>query len=187
VLTGFSFVFGVGLLSSSHAADDAPAAAPASPSSPADKIKADPLTTKDPEIALDDLGLLLAPMTKEEIETEAKGWFALVPTKEREISVAEHDVRRKNREIAQLEKQKAAATDLAKATEKVKAAGAGSASDKEAASAGSASDKEAAAARLAEAQKALVKTVETANKETAKEDMARISAWLAQQSLAEQY
>src|SRR5664279_6010456 len=145
VLAGFSLVFGVGLLSSSHAADDAPAAA-----------AADPVTTKDPEIALDDLELLLAPMTKEEIEAEAKGWFALVRAKEREISVAELDVRRKNREIAQLEKQKAAAADLAKATEEVKAAGAGSASDK---------DKEEAAAHLAEAQKALAKTVETANKE----------------------
>ncbi len=105
VLTGFSLVFGVGLLSSSHAAADAPAAAS---SAPADKIKADPVTTNDPEIALDDLELLLALMTKEEIETETKGRFALVRAKEREISVAELDIRRKNREIAQLGKQKAA-------------------------------------------------------------------------------
>ena len=62
-------------------------------------------------------------MTKDEIETEAKGWFSLVRAKEREISVAELDVRRKNREIAQLEKQKAAAAELAKATQEVKAAG----------------------------------------------------------------
>ena len=39
---------------------------------------AEPTTTKDPQIALDDLELLLAPMTKEETETEAKGWFALL-------------------------------------------------------------------------------------------------------------
>ena len=81
-------------------------------------------------------------MTVEEIGTEAKGWFALVQAKEREISVAELDVRRKNREIAQLEKQKTAAADLAKATEEVKAA----TTDK---------DKEAAAQHLAEAQKNL--------------------------------
>jgi small conductance mechanosensitive channel len=71
--------------------------------------------------------------------------------------VAELNVRRKNREIAQLEKQKTAAADLAKATEEAKAAS----SDK---------DKEAAAQRLAEAQKNLAQTVTTASKETAKEE-----------------
>ena len=71
--------------------------------------------------------------------------------------MAELDVRRKNREIAQLERQKSAAADLAKATEEVKAA----TSDK---------DKEAAAQRLAEAQKNLAQTVTTASKETAKEE-----------------
>ena len=96
-------------------------------------------------------------MTKDETETEAKGWYALLRAKEREITVAELDVRRKNREIAQLEKQKAAAADLAKATEEVKAA----TSDK---------DKEAAAQHLAEAQKNLAETVKTASKETAKEE-----------------
>ena len=96
-------------------------------------------------------------MTKGEIETEVKGWFALLQAKEREITVAELDVRRKNREIAQLEKQKAAAADLAKATEEVKAA----TTDK---------DKEAAAKHLADAQKNLAQTVATASKETAKEE-----------------
>ncbi len=42
-------------------------------------------------------------MTTEETETEAKGWYSLLRAKEREITVAELDVRRKNREIAQLE------------------------------------------------------------------------------------
>jgi hypothetical protein len=76
--------------------------------------------------------------------------------KEREITVAELDVRGKNREVAQLEKQKAAA-DLAKATEEVKAA----TSDK---------DKEAAAQHRAEAHKNLAQTVTTASKETVKEE-----------------
>ncbi len=119
--------------------------------------EAEPVTTKDPLIALDDLELLLAPMTKEETETEAKGWFALLRAKEREITVAELDVRRKNREIAQLDKQKTAAADLATATKEVKAA----TSDK---------DKETAAQHLAAAQKNLAETVKTASKETAKED-----------------
>jgi small conductance mechanosensitive channel len=153
-VVGLSFLFAAGLGSTSHAEDAAPAAADAAPKAAKD---AEPTTTKDPQIALDDLELLLAPMTKEETETEAHGWFALLRAKEREISVAELDVRRKNREIAQLEKQKSAAADLAKATEEVKSAS----SDK---------DKEAAAQKLAEAQKNLAKTVATASKETAKEE-----------------
>ena len=132
----------------------------------------EPATTKDPQIALDDLELLLAPMTKEETETEAKGWFALLRAKEREITAAELDVRRKNREIAQLEKQKTAAADLAKATEEVKAA----TSDK---------DKEAAAQRLADAQKNLAQTVTTASKETAKEEKKAEAATAAMAKQAE--
>ena len=152
---GLSFVLGVGLASSSRADD---AAAPAADAAPKAAAKdAEPVTTKDPQIALDDLELLLEPMTAEEIGTEAKGWFALLQAKEREISVAELDVRRKNREIAQLEKQKSAAADLAKATEEVKAA----TTDK---------DKEAAAQHLAEAQKNLAQTVATASKESVKEE-----------------
>ena len=153
-IVGLSFVLSAGLISSARA-DDAAPAADAAPKVAAKE--AEPVTTKDPQIALDDLELLLEPMTVEEIGTEAKGWFALVQAKEREISVAELDVRRKNREIAQLEKQKTAAADLAKATEEVKAA----TTDK---------DKEAAAQHLAEAQKNLAQTVTTASKETAKEE-----------------
>ena len=130
---------------------------PVAPDASAAAKDAEPATTKDPQIALDDLDLLLAPMTKEETETEAKGWYALLRAKEREITVAELNVRRKNREIAQLEKQKTAAADLAKATEEVKAA----TSDK---------DKEAAAQHLLEAQENLAQMVTTASKETAKEE-----------------
>jgi small conductance mechanosensitive channel len=148
---GLSVALSMGAPSASYADDAAPAAAAA------DAKDAEPATTKDPQIALDDLELLLAPMTKEETETEAKGWYSLLRAKEREITVAELNVRRKNREITQLEKQKTAAADLAKATEEVKAA----TSDK---------DKEAAAQRLAEAQKNLAQMVTTASKETAKEE-----------------
>jgi small conductance mechanosensitive channel len=151
-IIGLSLVLSASLMTPSRA-DDAP---PADTAKAAAK-EAEPVTTKDPQIALDDLELLLEPMTKGEIETEAKGWFALLQAKEREITVAELDVRRKNREIAQLERQKAAAADLAKAKEEVKAA----TTDK---------DKEAAAKHLAEAQKNLAQTVATASKETAKEE-----------------
>ena len=155
-IAGLSFALSVGPPSASRAEDAAAPAAPAADAKAAAK-DAEPTTTKDPQIALDDLELLLEPMTTEETETEAKGWYSLLRAKEREITVAELDVRRKNREIAQLEKQKTAASDLAKATDEVKAA----TSDK---------DKEAAAEHLAEAQKNLAQTVKTASKETAKEE-----------------
>jgi small conductance mechanosensitive channel len=144
-VAGLSFALSVGAPSASRAEDDSAPAAAAADAKAAAK-DAEPATTKDPQIALDDLELLLEPMTKEETETEAKGWYSLLRAKEREITVAELDVRRKNREIAQLEKQKTAASDLAKATEEVKA----TTSDK---------DKEAAAQHLAEAQKNLAQTV----------------------------
>src|SRR5277367_1868554 len=156
-VAGLSFALSVGPPSASRAEDDAAPAAAASDAAPKAAKDAEPTTTKDPQIALDDLELLLEPMTKDETETEAKGWYALLRAKEREITVAELNVRRKNREIVQLEKQKSAAADLAKATEDVKAA----TSDK---------DKEAAAQHLAEAQKNLAQTVKTASKENAKEE-----------------
>lgn len=127
--------------------------APAETKAPAPE----PVTTKDPQISLDELEILLAPMTKDELGVEAKGWFDLVRAKEREISVAELNVKRKNREIELLDKQKAAAAELAQASKDVKAA-----TDK-------GGDADAAAKRLADAQKTLVKTVETAEKQTAKD------------------
>jgi small conductance mechanosensitive channel len=165
-VASLSVALSMGAPSASRAADAAPAAAAT------DAKDAEPTTTKDPQVALDDLELLLAPMTKDETETEAKGWFALLRAKEREITAAELDVRRKNREIAQLEKQKTAADDLAKATEEVKAA----TSDKE---------KEVAAQRLAEAQKNLAQTVTTASKESAKEEKKADAATAAMARQAE--
>ena len=109
-VAGLSFALSVGPPSASRAEGDAAPAASAADAKAAAK-DAEPTTTKDPQTALDDLDLLLAPMTKEETETEAKGWYSLLRAKEREITVAELDVRRKNREIAQLEKQKTAATE----------------------------------------------------------------------------
>jgi small conductance mechanosensitive channel len=169
-IAGVFFALGAGPPSASRADDAAPAAA--SDAAPKAAKDAEPATTKDPQIALDDLELLLAPMTKEETETEARGWYALLRAKEREITAAELNVRRKNREIAQLEKQKTAAADLAKATEEVKAA----TSDK---------DKEVAAQRLAEAQKNLAQTVATASKESAKEEKKAEAATAAMTKQAE--
>jgi hypothetical protein len=70
---GLSFALSVGPPSTSRAEDAAPAAAAADAAPKTAAKEAEPVTTKDHQIALDDLELLLAPMTKEETETEAKG------------------------------------------------------------------------------------------------------------------
>jgi small conductance mechanosensitive channel len=149
-MIGLSLALCAGL-GSAPAAADGPA--PAAQTAPA-PAPPGPVTTKDPEVSLDDLELLLAPLTKDEIETEAKGWFDLLRAKEREITLAELSVHRKNREIALLEKEKVAAGQLAKATAAAKSTGGADS---------------AASEKVAEAQKALAKTVETAKSETAKE------------------
>jgi hypothetical protein len=71
-IIGLSFVLSVGSPSASRAEDDSAPPAAAADAKAAAK-DAEPVTTKDPQIALDDLELLLAPMAKEETETEAKG------------------------------------------------------------------------------------------------------------------
>jgi small conductance mechanosensitive channel len=70
-------------------------------------------TIADPAVDIDDLKLLIEPLTKAELEVEANGWFGLVRSKVKEISEAELAVRRKNREIATLKEVKKAAKEAA--------------------------------------------------------------------------
>ncbi len=70
-------------------------------------------TIADPEVDIDDLKLLIEPLTKAELEVEASGWFGLVRSKVKEISEAELAVRKKNREIATLKEVKKAAKEAA--------------------------------------------------------------------------
>lgn len=71
------------------------------------------VTTSDPTIALEDLQLMIEPMTKAQVEAEGDGWFALLHAKVAEINNAELAVRRKNKEIAALNDVKAAAEKVA--------------------------------------------------------------------------
>ena len=98
----------------------APAAAPQAPvpgnaaASEAPKPSAPVAQTiSDPAVDIDDLKLLIEPLTKAELEVEANGWFGLVRSKVKEISEAELAVRKKNREIATLKEVKKAAKEAA--------------------------------------------------------------------------
>jgi small conductance mechanosensitive channel len=72
-------------------------------------------TTADPAVDIGDLRLMLEPLTRTELEAEANGWWKLLQGKVREVSEAELAVRRRNREIAALDKVKAAADNVAAA------------------------------------------------------------------------
>jgi small conductance mechanosensitive channel len=58
------------------------------------------VTTADPEIPIEELTLLLKPLTKDELLNEADAWQALLQEKAEEIARAEIAVQRQNREIA---------------------------------------------------------------------------------------
>jgi small conductance mechanosensitive channel len=86
---------------------NAPASEPPKPSAPVAQ------TISDPSVDVDDLKLLIEPLTKAELEVEANGWFGLLRSKVKEISEAELAVRKKNREIATLKEVKKAAKEAA--------------------------------------------------------------------------
>ena len=62
-----------------------------------------PVTTEDPSIPVDELDLLLKPLTKAQLLIEAEAWQGLVQTKAEEISRAEIAVKRQNQEIDEAE------------------------------------------------------------------------------------
>jgi small conductance mechanosensitive channel len=56
-------------------------------------------TVSDPQIPVEDLELLLRPLTKDELLVEAQGWLELLKEKVRQISMAEIQMRQKSRQI----------------------------------------------------------------------------------------
>jgi small conductance mechanosensitive channel len=66
--------------------------------------KSSALTIAEPRIPVDELKLLLEPMTQKELEKEAEAWLMLLQDKVRQINYAEIAVKRMNREIMQAEK-----------------------------------------------------------------------------------
>ncbi|MCU0540629.1 MAG: mechanosensitive ion channel [Oscillatoriaceae cyanobacterium Prado104] len=74
--------------------------------------KGDPkaaVTTKEPDIPVEELRLLIKPFSLDELRDEAAGWQLLLKNKVKEISDAEIAIKRQNRSI---DKQKEAATSL---------------------------------------------------------------------------
>jgi small conductance mechanosensitive channel len=59
----------------------------------------EPVTTANPDIPVEELGLLLRPLTRAELEVEATGWLALLQAKIAEISEAEIGAKYKRIEL----------------------------------------------------------------------------------------
>jgi small conductance mechanosensitive channel len=71
-------------------------------------------TLVDPKIDIEDLRLVIQPMTKEDLTIEADAWFRTLRTKVAQISNAELAVRRKNRELAAIKSTNTAPIDSEK-------------------------------------------------------------------------
>jgi len=62
--------------------------------------KENPLTTADPDVPLEDLRVMVKPLTKSELEVEANAWFELLRAKSRQISVLRLGVRKTTAAVA---------------------------------------------------------------------------------------
>jgi len=78
------------------------------------------VTTADPAIPVDELALLLKPLTKGELLIEAAGWQVLLKTQVEEIAKAEIAVQRQNREIEKAQAVQEKAADAKEKLEEVK-------------------------------------------------------------------
>lgn len=170
VARAFASVALLALVVLSHGAAQAesPAAPSAASGTESTAPEPAPTTAADPGIALDDLEIMLEPLTRAEVAVEAKAWFALLRAKVSEISLAELAVHRKNREIAQLAKEKAAGDAVAKAAQEAKS--------KDGSTDTTAAERAAAAERLAAAQKDLAETVDSAEKQAASDQQQASTA-----------
>ncbi|MHC2066804.1 mechanosensitive ion channel domain-containing protein [Bremerella sp. T1] len=55
-----------------------------------------PITTIDPKVPIDQLRIMVKPLTKQELEGEAKAWFKLLTTKSRQIAAVQLGVKKTN-------------------------------------------------------------------------------------------
>ncbi|WP_293154270.1 mechanosensitive ion channel family protein [Okeania sp. SIO2C9] len=117
------------------------------------------ITTEEPEIPVDELKLLLKPLTQEELEVEAKAWQNLLKAKVQEISDAEIAIKRKNRETRKSEEAVDAIEKAQKSLEEAEA-GKKSASPSSPEAEEAEKNLEAAQKELAKAQEAVEEAVE---------------------------
>ncbi len=117
---------------------------------PATVVSADKaVTTSDPEIPKDDLGLKLKPLQRAELKVEADAWLGLLEAKVKEISTAEIAVKDKLREVSSAKALESALDTVDKAKSKAAEPGAADAEKKQLLEAEQAVKEAVAAAREA--------------------------------------
>ncbi|HLO47754.1 MAG TPA: mechanosensitive ion channel domain-containing protein [Kamptonema sp.] len=93
---------------------------------PAETEKVDPapkgdpkaaVTTKEPDIPVDELQLLVKPLSLDELQNEAAGWQLLLKNKVKEISDAEIAIKRQNRSISKQQEVASSLDEAKKALE----------------------------------------------------------------------
>jgi small conductance mechanosensitive channel len=116
----------VGMLVSSALLSSARAEEPATDAPPPE-----PVTTQNPSIPIDELELLVKPLTKDELLVEADAWLELLKAKTDEVSRAEIAVKQKNKIIdkaeevkKEIDKAKDTLDEVKKASEATKLEGA---------------------------------------------------------------
>lgn len=109
-------------------AADTPATAPGSaPGGAAYEAQ----TARDPAVPLDQLSLMVKPLTRDELVAESDGWLALVKAKVKSISDLEISVKRKNEQIASTERLSKAAEEASRALKEAEAKAGSGAADQE--------------------------------------------------------
>lgn len=90
------------------------------PPSPGSDIE--PITTVNPDIPLDELALLVKPLTAEELKVEAEAWMSLLRDKTRETSQAELAIKQKNKTIEKAEEVQESIEETREVLDEVKEA-----------------------------------------------------------------
>jgi len=101
----FCFVFLSGAQIQAQETNEKADAKQAEPPSSVKELK--PVTTIDPLVPLDQLRIMVRPLTKDELQVEANAWFELLRNKARQIAAARLGVKKTNEAIATNDDQQA--------------------------------------------------------------------------------
>lgn len=113
------------------------------------------ITASDPDIPVDELGIMLKPLTADELKVEAKAWMELLQEKTHQTSLAELAIKQKNKAIDRAEEVQEAIEDTQDALEELEDA------SQQAKNTGSVESAEEVQALAAEAREAVEQTVGT--------------------------
>ena len=138
------------------------------------KLKSDSqpkaITTKNTDISADELELLVKPLEKNELISEADAWLGLLKKKVKEVSAAEIAVKQKNKEIEKAKEVKKEIEAAQESLDEVKVAVQDTLEDKTGEAAGKAVDSAGKAEHAAEAVVAKIEEAKATAQEVAQDE-----------------